>query len=152
MAGLEDFLTWSWWSKKVLTHTLEFVSHTFTLLSDELNTKPGTDFRTTFAKVSTGIYGIYTLIKQEAALQWKSDVSPGDKVGVVGGEGDAEDPGGMATERARQVGVLSAKHGEKKSNNLRLPSRAISDKNNSLEFPMDPKTEKPRVGKASVFM
>lgn len=30
------FVTWSWWSKKVLIHALEPASHTFTLLSDEL--------------------------------------------------------------------------------------------------------------------
>lgn len=30
------FVTWSWWSKKVLIHALELASQTFTLLSDEL--------------------------------------------------------------------------------------------------------------------
>lgn len=31
-----EFVTWSWWSKKVLIQALELASQTFTLLSDEL--------------------------------------------------------------------------------------------------------------------
>ena len=105
-----DFLTWSWWSKKVLTHTLEFVSQTFTLLSDELNTNQEqiSQHGSTAYK-----YLFYIHINSQTGSwsPWKSVVSPGDKVGVVGGEGHAEDPGGVATESACQVGVLSAKHG-----------------------------------------
>lgn len=93
--GLDE-VTWSWWSKKVLMHALEPASHTFTLLSDELR-------------------GWKTFLKQlytKTAIEYKAFnlfVLPGDKVGVVWGEGNVQNPGTVSTQRSGQVGMLPSR-------------------------------------------
>ena len=63
-----ETLTWSWWSKKVLTHTLELVSHTFTLLSDELNTTRER-FHYNIPQCINAIY-LFTLTNRKPVKEW----------------------------------------------------------------------------------
>lgn len=96
--GLDE-VTWSWWSKKVLMHALEPASHTFTLLSDELR-----GWRTFLKQLYNK-----TAIKYKAfKLVWIS-VLPGDKVGVVWGEGNIQNPGTVSAQCTGKVGMLPSR-------------------------------------------
>lgn len=80
-------------------HALEPASHTFTLLSDELR-----ELRTFLKQLYTK-----TAIKYKAFnLVWIL-VLPGDKVGVVWGEGNVQNPGTVSAQCTSQVGMLPSR-------------------------------------------
>lgn len=98
--------TWSWWSKKVFTHALVLASHTFTLLSDELQTTRTK--ASLYCKIQFRGFFIYLFfnILTLKVFWWL----PGDKVCVIRWKGHVEHPRRMATQSACQVSMLSVTH------------------------------------------
>lgn len=79
-------------------HALEPASHTFTLLSDELRGQR-TFFENSFSQKQPLTKKAFNKIL----------VLPGDKVGVVWGEGNVQNPGTVSAQCTGQVGMLPSR-------------------------------------------